>query len=263
MSWAAVLAVPSLRAASMTPEAALGALLSRHASQLGADDAAGAAESCRLVLDSGALGRFAPVAESLLGADLLALGHAEEGAKRLERLLVPNSANADAIVRLADIQARRWLSRLDREEVVAALKAYYAANVRYPDTLEPLRSLRPPPPLRDRWGEPWNYRLANFRALKGVSAQRYTLESRNTGRLSDLAKALQARATSPGPEGWRVSRSREAGAILVETAEGRNSIVREGDLHAGFRFAGFAGRSALFSSGDAWFLLPLAPGGTP
>ena len=250
-------------AAGPSPEVAVAALISRHAEQVEAGDGAAAAASCRTALASDAMGRFAPVANSMLGVDLIASGDADEGAKVLARLVLPNAANADQVARAADIVARRWLSRLDREKVVAALKAYYAENVAYPDSLEPLRAAKPALPLRDRWGDPWNYKLANFKLLKGVSGQRYTLESRNVGRASDLAKAIAARASSPVPEGWKVSKgaSADSVSVVIETADGARSVLREGSVHAGIRFVCLAGQSALFSTGDAWFMVPLSKGG--
>ena len=255
-------------AAPSSPEGALAALLARHAELLEAGDGDGAADLCRRAIDSKSLGAFAPVADILLGADLLALGRADEGAKILaKRLLAPGAATpadpvAAAVAAAADTHARRWLTRLDREKVVAALKGYYAENVRYPDSLDALRGTKPAPPFRDRWGDPWNYRLDHFRALKGVAAQRYVLESRGTPRASDLRKALGARSAPVLPDGWKAARGRD-GSVVIEDAPGARSIVRPGSLHAGVRFVCFAGRAALFSSGDGWALLPLSPGGTP
>lgn len=265
-SLAIALALPAIMcafAAGPSPDAAVAALVARHSEQVEAGDNAAAASSCRTALSSGALGRFSPVATAMLGIDLIAEGNAEEGAKTLARLVLANAAGSDQVAVAADIQARRWLSRLDREKVVAALKAYYAANVEYPPSLDALRSMKSAPPLLDRWKEPWTYRLANFKALKGVSAQRYTLESRKVGRSSDLKKAIAARAASSAPEGWRVSKAggSDSGAIMVEAPGGERSVMREGSDRSGIRFVCLAGQNALFSTGDDWFIIPLSKGG--
>ena len=54
--------------------------------------------------------------------------------------------------------ARRWLTRLDREHVRAALTVWYARHVAYPPSLDPMASLPATvrPPLRDRWNESWD-----------------------------------------------------------------------------------------------------------
>ena len=258
----ALAAAAASNAAPPSPEAAVVALVQRHAEQLGEGDLAAAAATCRAAISSGAMGRFSPVAESLLGADILAAGQTDDAAKALSKLLIQDSVNADPVSRAADTHARRWLSRIDREKVVAALKAYYADHVEYPSTLEPFRQLRPAPPLRDRWGDPWAYKLANFKLLKGVKAQRYTLESRSMARGSDLRRALESRPASALPKDWTVARGGgDSVSVIVTTPSGERTVIREGSAHAGIRFVALAGQHALFSSGDNWFVAPLAKGG--
>lgn len=241
----------------------MAALVHRHAEQLGEGDVAGAAASCRTAIASGAMGRFAPVAESLLGVDMLAAGQTDEVVKVLSKLVVQDAAAADPVARVADIHARRWLSRIDREKVVAALKAYYVEHVEYPDSLEPFRNLKPAPPLRDRWGDQWVYKLADFRLLKGVKSQRYTLESRSMPRVSDLKRAIESRAAAAIPKDWTIARGggSDSVSIIVTTPSGERTVLREGSVHSGMRFVALAGQYALFSSGDEWLLAPLAKGG--
>lgn len=256
----ALAAAITLHAAPPSPEAAVAALLQRHSEQLAEGDAASAAASCRKALASGAMGRFAPLAESLLGADLLASGQTDEAVKTLAKLIVQDAMNADPVARAADTHARRWLSRLDREKIIVLLKAYYADNVEYPDTLEPIRNLKPAPPMRDRWGDQWIYKLADFKLLKGVKGQRYTLESRNMGRASDLNRAIESRATTTLPADWTVSRGGGNDTIIVTTPSGERTALRAGGVHDGMRFVMIVGQHALFSSGDNWFLAPLSKG---
>jgi len=46
-------------------------------------------------------------------------------------------------------------------------------------------------PLADRWGVPWQYKLATFKIIKGTRGQRYLLQSKTLGESSDLAAALE------------------------------------------------------------------------
>jgi len=86
--------------------------------------------------------------------------------------------------------ARNWLTRLDREKVRGALKKIYLRDIAFPASLESLKSLKnfPIPPLTDRWGKPWEYRLEC--SLKGMNNQQYVLESTRLGSRSDLASML-------------------------------------------------------------------------
>jgi hypothetical protein len=93
---------------------------------------------------------------------------------------------------------KRWLTRLDREKVREALRASYRREIRFPESLAPLAAISPPPPMTDRWGAPWRYRLSPPKRIPGITAQSYLLESPSLGRLSDLAAALaQPRPESP------------------------------------------------------------------
>lgn len=106
---------------------------------------------------------------------------------------IHDEASRDPIGRAAQRMARTWLTRIDREQVRAALRKIYAQNVRYPQTLDPLRALdgAARPPLQDRWGDPWRYEWARFRFLNVREGQHYRLESPNIRTTSDLREALQ------------------------------------------------------------------------
>lgn len=107
---------------------------------------------------------------SMLAADLVApAGPVSEGARRL---------------------AQGWLTRLDREQVAAALQAYYRKHVAYPKSLDELPA-ETRPPLQDRFGKPWSYKLTGFAKLQGFPDQKYALQSAFLGEASDFKSALQ------------------------------------------------------------------------
>jgi len=131
------------------------------------------------------------IARALRSLNLLESGRTTDALKTLESLLnAPDTPPAIAE------WCKRWLTRLDREKVREALTAYYRREIRFPDTLDPLKTLTPPPPMTDRWGTPWRYRLTPLKRIRSVEAQTYALESVSLGRLSDLASAL----AQPRPE---------------------------------------------------------------
>lgn len=233
------------------------------------DQPAEAAALCQAAVDRGTLGAYAPVGRTLQGWHLLAGGQAAAAAVAWSGAL---TAADDAVARAADTMARRWLTRVDREQVIAALRAYYAAEVQYPPALDALQTLAPrlSPPLKDRWDAPWNYRLATFRALKGLDAQRYVLESRTLGKASDLAAAraaLQA-GHAPAVRLVRVVSQRPPVAVEVDVIAGgqtNRAALTEGATAAGVRFVRLVDSFALFSDGDRWLVVwpPGRPGGAP
>jgi len=87
-----------------------------------------------------------------------------------------------------------WMSRADREKVVASLQAYYRREVAYPKNLEliaahPRLKNEPKAPEKDRFGNPWSYTLTGFEKTKGFPDQKYSLKSSVLGDLSDLQSA--------------------------------------------------------------------------
>lgn len=127
-------------------------------------------------------GPYRAAVRSLHGWLLLRAGKTAEAKTVYEALLADPSSPAP----LAEI-ARRWLTRLDREQVRAALTRVWAEKIQFPDSLD---ALTPPlPPLRDRWNQPWRYRPQALKLLKS-SAQRYELQSATLGADSDLAAAI-------------------------------------------------------------------------
>jgi hypothetical protein len=88
-----------------------------------------------------------------------------------------------------------WMTRVDREQVLPALQAYYRKEAAYPKTLEqvaahPKLKHETQPPWRDRFGKPWDYQLTGFAKLKGFTDQKYSLRSAVLGDVSDLKSAV-------------------------------------------------------------------------
>ena len=172
-------------------EAALWALWSRHLAAPGLHDEHAAA----LAAFAKARPRdpLTPVAQILEAWHLLKLNRRDEARARLAPHL--SLRETGHIPRAATELARAWTTILDREVVAEALERYRVRKVRYPESLDALQSfnrlpdtLKPLP--RDRWDNPWNYRLARFSHIPSVSGMRYTLESRTLGPLSALDPAL-------------------------------------------------------------------------
>jgi len=135
---------------------------------------------------------FLPVIRSMEAWHQLHLGKTEEA----RRLLLPQlEAEADALERGAQRLARSWMTRLEREKVVAALQYYYRKEVRYPSRLEELVSFAGMPdaktlPLKDTWGRTWRYRLVGYKGMPGFLDQKYSLGSSSIQPPMDAAKAV-------------------------------------------------------------------------
>lgn len=155
---------------------------------------------------------------------------------------------------------RRWLTRIDRESVKVGLKVWYADNIGYPATIDALAKLpeKKRPPLTDRWGRPWRYRLSDLKRIRGTTAQKYVLESVNVDRDNELAEALAKTyevATLLKPQ--KVM-SREAGRESVSFAVGREPVL----LAVGSRYRGvtlaYVGQTILIlTDDDHWLVMPI------
>lgn len=154
------------------------------------EDHKAAIEVCQSVMDkSSTLGDFLPAVKTLAAWHLLGAGKRADAVRIFESAVSVDRA-AKPIARYADIMARRWLTRIDHESAVKALKAYYADNVEYPSSLAPLLNLPKDkaPSKADRFGDPWVYKAEGFGKLKVTPNQRYSLYSKNVGAKStDLA----------------------------------------------------------------------------
>lgn len=215
------------------------------------------------------LGSFLPVVRSIEGWHLLQDGRTAEAQTAFESALDRGAGGADTCAQAADTLARRWLSRLDREQVVTALQAYYREQVSYPDDLAVFNGWSPErrPPLRDRKGDPWHYQPARFRRLKTDDGQRYLLTIRSIGRAtSDLSAAL---ARHPPDHALAFTLRQRSSPALVELrfGDGRSPpvVVQEGGRAAGLRLVAIDGngRFLLLCDDDFWHTAIPARGGRP
>jgi hypothetical protein len=236
------------------------------------DDHAAVAAACREAIgrlgadDTAVLGPYLPVVRTLEGWRLLQAGRTAEAAAAFEAALDRGRADGDTRQHAADNLARRWLSRIDREKVVAALNTYHREHVAFPDELSAFQNWAADarPPLRDRKGEPWSYQLAGFRRLKVGGQQRYTLFSRSIGRETSALDAALALRPPDLPVAF--VRKNTGSPALAEFRIGggtnRPVVVQEGARTGGLRFVAVdgQGRFALLSDDDFW-LTALPPGG--
>jgi hypothetical protein len=215
------------------------------------------------------LGAFLPVVRTIEGWHLLQDGRTTEAQAAFEAALDRGAGGSDTCAQAADTLARRWLSRIDREQVIAALQAYYREHVSYPDDLAAFNGWTPArrPPLRDRKGDPWLYQPARFRRLTTDDGQRYVLTIRSIGRAtSDLAAALALR---PSDHDLAFALRQRAAPALVELrfGDGRSPpvVVQEGGRAAGLRLVAIdgIGRFLLLCDDDFWHTAIPARGGRP
>ena len=213
------------------------------------------------------LGRFLPAARTIEGWHWLQAGCVREAAAAYDSALAAGGMPAGPLAGAADAMARRWLSRLDRELVVAALATYYRDHVAFPPALAAFESWPAArrPPLRDRQGDAWIYQLQAFRRLKLDGAQRYILYSRSVGReTSTLAAALALRPPATVVSFARKGTGSPAVAeIRIGGMAAPPAIVQEGARAHRLVFAaiGDSGRFALLSDDDFW-LMALPPEGS-
>jgi hypothetical protein len=225
------------------------------------------AAACRQFERDYALSFCVPVARGLAAWHQLAGGQTDAAVTNLTAML---SADREPIPKAANQMALRWLTRLDREKVSDALSAVYAVDVAFPDSLAPLKKLPAArqPPLADRWGQAWHYRLTAFKYLKGLVAQRYVLESAALGDGSDLHRALKI------PYGSRIylkpvnilAAAGAAQTVAFETTGDKPEpvVLSEDAAYLRITFVALTPNLLLLSDGDHWKLLsPPAGGGSP
>lgn len=199
------------------------------------------------------------VALGIAGWRLLSGGRVPEARGSFAAMETPL---ADPLSRAAVAMSRRWLTRLDREEVKDALRQYYARRIEYPaalDALADVPGLRQPP-AADRWERPWRYRLASFRRLSGVEGQRYELRSTMIDGEQDLAAALavpyasRIRIEPAGMRAW--SGGRMAVEFTSPAAPETRIYLSPGDAADGLELAHLGARILVLSDGDHWRLAP-------
>ena len=158
------------------------------------EDHAGVIESCRrfVALDAG--DPLIPVARGIEAWHWFRSRKNDEAAGVLAPYLI---AKPSLINTGATAIANGWMTRLDRERVAQSLQLYYRKEVGYPASLADLvahpkipREQRPP--LADRFGNPWQYRLVGIKGLPAFQDQRYELLSTALGDQSELEAALKS-----------------------------------------------------------------------
>jgi len=209
---------------------------------------------------------YRPAVAALAAWHALETGHTNEARSGFAALLSPGTA---PVALAAEDCARHWLTRLDREAVRGALADWYVSHAAYPDSLRALQALPEArrPPAKDRWNEPWAYRLDGFKMIKGLGDQHYRLESRSVGRASDLASAL----ATPYDARLHIRCIRVVAGSSSPTAElefndagGRHGTLMEGTEYAGIRLAKVGAQALLLSDGEHWQVAPRpASGGQP
>lgn len=198
---------------------------------------------------------LAPVIRGLIAWHVLQAGQTNAAVTALEPLL---SAETTPLEAAGAEMARRWLSRADREKVRWVLARYYRDHVEYPPSLEPLKKGPKDtlPPLADRWQTPWDYRQSDFKALKGLTGQKYVLQSKKLGAASDLAAALAL--PYAGRMAWKPVGAVGANNITFEIGGEKPQKVplSEGASLEGVTFAYAGLKILILCDGDYWLVLP-------
>jgi hypothetical protein len=127
-----------------------------------------------------------PVARGLEEWHLLRANRRPEALAMITADLTPQPGPVSAG---AQHLARGWMTRVDREQVAEALQAYYRQQIAYPKSLDQLPETGRPP-LVDRLGKPWTYKLTGFAKLPGFTDQKYSLQSATLGDVSDFKTAV-------------------------------------------------------------------------
>ena len=203
---------------------------------------------------------FQVISELLAAWHLLAAERNEAGTIILERIY--GLQVGDSIGRAAMTQARAWLTRMDHALVKKSLSAYYIDTLEYPETLNSILNVTTPPPLKDRWNQPWMYQAIDFQALKGFNGQRYKLESDHLGPRTDLSDALSY------PYGKRLrlrpirymSQAPDKSILEVEVKRSTNLAqviaLTVGSESDGISFAFEGQHCIVLSDGDYWHISP-------
>ena len=185
----------------------------------------------------------------------LKTGKTDEAVKVFSSMLV-EKGKPTGLRFAGDRMARSWLTRLDREKVVPALKKVYLREIEFPASLDVLKSLKrmPVPPLTDRWDKPWEYSLDS--RIKGMKGQRYILESSALGSRSYLKKELALPyADELDLKPVRMVRN-VANVVEFRTASGKSVVRKYGD-HSNRINLVYLGKNILvLSDGSHWSVMP-------
>jgi hypothetical protein len=198
-----------------------------------------------------------PVARGLAAWHLLEVGDSDAARQLLEKMA---AGSADPVASIGAEMARGWLTRMDREKVVAALQKVYADDLQYPENLGVIGALPSGqrPPMADRWGAAWSYAPAAFKTLRIGDRQTFVLESTRLGATSDLKHAL-ARAYGAGfsfkPAKMMPSIGGKA-VITFQDAAGKTETLSEGAAGSDLGLAYLGDDVLILSNGDYWCILP-------
>ena len=182
IAWAVVLWSVAVHAAE---EGALLDLWTQHLET--PDDHEAVIKACRDFAKAHPDDPLLPVVRGLEAWRQLRTDHRAEA---LQLMTAELTAPPNAVTEGARRVALGWMTRVDREQVAAALQAYYRKQVAYPKSLEQLPAI-PRPPMNDRFGKPWNYKLTGFAKLPGFTDQKYSLQSAFLGDSSDFKTAVK------------------------------------------------------------------------
>jgi len=198
------------------------------------------------------------VARGVGAWNLLEAGDLDGAKAILEKMA---SAGSDPIGAIGAEMARRWLTRLDREQVVTALQKVYAEDLEYPETLSAVSALPEEyrPPVADRWGVAWSYSPTAFKKLQTGDRQTFTLESTKLGALSDLKQALAL----PYGSGFTFKPSKVMpsiggkAVITFQDAGGKSETISEGSASNDLGLAYMGDAFLILGGGDYWSIQPL------
>ncbi len=201
---------------------------------------------------------FIVVARQLQAWHLLKLRQREQAAGILAPMVQTGATGLD---KAASELARAWLTRLDREVVRAALQKRYRQEIAFPEKLDIWKANAPnTPPLSDRWGKRWSYRLAGFSRLPGLRDQKYELQSILLGDSSDLDAALAlpyAQQITLNPLSIRRTTSGSPMIVFENQQSGTKTTIGVGTRNEG-NFLAFAGRRIiLLADYTHWKVLPV------
>ncbi len=163
---------------------------------------------------------------------------------------------ATSLQKAADKMARIWLTRIDRELVVRGLKEIYVRDIEFPASLEALKVLKSAAqiPVTDRWGKPWEYRLAS--SIKGMAAQRYVLESSVLGVHSTLEKVLAL----PYAGGLQLQPMRLVANVTdtveFRTADGQSVLRQLGIESSRISLVYLGANIMVLTDGNHWSVVP-------
>jgi len=171
-------------------------------------------EICQSVMDKSAtLGEYLPVVKTIAAWHLLANGKQQDAVRVFESVLTADPA-APVLARSANTMARRWLTRIDHIAVEKALRAYYAANVAFPESLRSLMTQPNPPPKTDRFGAEWVYKTESLSKVANTKNQRFTLHSQTLG--SRLTALKHFTFTSYGKRQASIIARRQGPPMMVD-----------------------------------------------